>query len=216
MNTLRDLQRLHSHQLAAARQSAIPLQLWHQPYEPESLRRAAVRRKRQVQTAGILDSYRREQGQATAERPAGVENKDTDPDSSHDEGACSAECVREVFTAEQLDGAISRADPKTLVVVDFYRTACGSCKYISAGFMKLCKGSHDEHEPVEFLKHNVYDEFEQFTELGERLRIKVVPSFYFYRDGKMVDHFATRDKQRIAEAINKHVGKDVADGQSIC
>lgn len=58
--------------------------------------------------------------------------------------------------------------------------------------------------------------FEQFTELGERLRIKVVPSFYFYRDGKMVDHFATRDKQRIAEAINKHVGKDVADGQSIC
>ena len=59
--------------------------------------------------------------------------------------------------ADQFDRAVSGASPETLVVVDFYRTACGSCKYISAGFMKLCKGSHDEHEPVEFLKHNVFD-----------------------------------------------------------
>ena len=45
--------------------------------------------------------------------------------------------------------------------------------------------------------------------MGERLRIKVVPSFYFYMGGELVDHFATRDKKRIAEAINKHVGHEV-------
>lgn len=56
---------------------------------------------------------------------------------------------------------------------------------------------------------------EQFTDLGERLRIKVVPSFYFFKDGKLVDHFATRDKQRIASAINKHVGHEVADGKPV-
>ena len=56
---------------------------------------------------------------------------------------------------------------------------------------------------------------EQFTELGERLRIKVVPSFYFYKGGKLVDHFATRDKKRIADAINRHVGREVADGKPI-
>ena len=59
---------------------------------------------------------------------------------------------------QQFDSILTSADPNTLVVVDFYRTACGSCKYISAGFLKLCKGSHEGHAPVEFLKHNVFDE----------------------------------------------------------
>ena len=63
------------------------------------------------------------------------------------------------FTEQQFDSILSSADPSALVVVDFYRTACGSCKYISAGFLKLCKGSHEGHAPVEFLKHNVFDEY---------------------------------------------------------
>lgn len=50
------------------------------------------------------------------------------------------------------------AHPKSLVVVDFYRTACGSCKYILPGFVKLCKRSGSHAAPVVFLKHNVMDE----------------------------------------------------------
>ena len=56
---------------------------------------------------------------------------------------------------------------------------------------------------------------EEFTDLGERLRIKVVPSFYFYKNAQLVDQFATRDRKRIAAAINKHVGCDVAGGEPI-
>ena len=50
------------------------------------------------------------------------------------------------------------AHPNSLVVVDFYRTACGSCKYILPGFVKLCKRSGEHAAPVVFLKHNVMDE----------------------------------------------------------
>ena len=34
----------------------------------------------------------------------------------------------------------------TLVVVDFYKTACGACKYIMPGFVRLCKQWGSDHE----------------------------------------------------------------------
>ena len=39
------------------------------------------------------------------------------------------------------------------------------------------------------------------------MKIKAVPQFDFYMGGKLVDRFATREKSRIAEAINKHAGE---------
>ena len=113
--------------------------------------------------------------------------------------------VREFKSEQQFEKILSTAKPDQLIVVDFYRwpqlrpptaaglppalsslwpaprTACGSCKYIGAGFLKLCKGSHEEHAPVEFLKHNVYNEYEEPSPVSERLRVKVVPSFFFYK-----------------------------------
>ena len=44
------------------------------------------------------------------------------------------------------------------VVVDFYKTACGSCRYIQPGFVKLCRASEAGHAAVVFLKHNIFDE----------------------------------------------------------
>jgi len=44
------------------------------------------------------------------------------------------------------------------IVVDFYKTACGSCRYIQPGFVKLCQASVAGHAPVVFLKHNIFDE----------------------------------------------------------
>lgn len=45
------------------------------------------------------------------------------------------------------------------VVVDFFKTSCGSCRYIQPGFVKLCKASEERHSPVMFLRHNIFDEF---------------------------------------------------------
>jgi thiol-disulfide isomerase/thioredoxin len=69
---------------------------------------------------------------------------------------CPVECVTEFKTDEEFTRFLERSKATgALVVVDFFRASCGSCKYIEQGFMKLCKGSVDDDSPVVFLKHNV-------------------------------------------------------------
>lgn len=69
---------------------------------------------------------------------------------------CPVDCVTEFKTDEELQRHLERSKATgALVVVDFYRPSCGSCKYIEKGFVRLCKGSGDDGAPVVFLKHNV-------------------------------------------------------------
>nr|XP_043616599.1 thioredoxin-like 4, chloroplastic [Erigeron canadensis] len=132
-------------------------------------------------------------------------NGDPEELSDEDEELCPVECVREIKTDEELVGVLEKAKgANSLVVVDFYRTSCGSCKYIEQGFAKLCKGLGDEEAAVIFLKHNVIDEYDEQSEIAERLRIKSVPLFHFYKNGILLEAFATRDKVRIKEAIEKY------------
>ncbi|XWS14697.1 hypothetical protein CRYUN_Cryun35bG0031500 [Craigia yunnanensis] len=95
--------------------------------------------------------------------------------SEEDEDLCPVDCVREFKTDEEFLKILGKAqETNSLVVVDFYRTSCGSCKYIEQGFSKLCKGSGDEEAGVIFLKHNVLDEYDEESEVAERLRIRVI------------------------------------------
>lgn len=126
-------------------------------------------------------------------------------DEDENSGLCPVDCVREFYTDEEFLRILDRSkETKALVVVDFYRTSCGSCKYIEQGFAKLCRGSGDEEAAVVFLKHNVVDEYDEQSEVADRLRIKVVPLFHFYKDGVLVEAFPTRDKERIMAAIRKY------------
>ncbi|CAL4887184.1 unnamed protein product [Urochloa decumbens] len=131
------------------------------------------------------------------------------PVEEEDDEFCPVDCVTEFKTDEEFRRHLDRSRlTGALVVVDFYRTSCGSCKYIEKGFMRLCKGSGDDGAPVVFLKHNVIDEYDEQSEVADRLRIKVVPLFHFYKDGVMVESFATRDKERIIAAIQKYTSPE--------
>ncbi|KAM3299199.1 hypothetical protein ACQJBY_040599 [Aegilops geniculata] len=132
-----------------------------------------------------------------------------DEEEEEDDESCPVECVTEFKTDEELARFLERSRATgALVVVDFFRPSCGSCKYIEQGFMKLCKGSGDHGSPVIFLKHNVIDEYDEQSEVADRLRIKVVPLFHFYKAGVLVESFATRDKERITAAIAKYTQPD--------
>ncbi|XP_010235574.1 thioredoxin-like 4, chloroplastic isoform X3 [Brachypodium distachyon] len=133
------------------------------------------------------------------------------PPVEEDDEVCPVECVTEFKTDEEFTRFLERSRATgALVVVDFFRPSCGSCKYIEQGFMKLCKGSGDHGSPVIFLKHNVIDEYDEQSEVAERLRIKVVPLFHFYKDAVLVESFATRDKERIIATITKYTSPDSA------
>lgn len=123
---------------------------------------------------------------------------------------CPLECVRQIYKVKEFQKIVERAHPKSLVVVDYYRTACGACKYILPGFVKLCKRSGSHESPVIFLKHNVIDEYDQRTDLADYADIRAVPSFQFYMNGKLVEQFATREKTKISLAIDKYVPGAVA------
>ncbi|KAJ8504346.1 hypothetical protein OPV22_005232 [Ensete ventricosum] len=128
-----------------------------------------------------------------------------DADDDDDDDLCPVDCVREFKTEEEFARILdkSKADG-SLVVVDFYRASCGSCKYIEQGFAKLCRGSGDQQADVVFLKHNVIDEYDEQSEVAERLRVKSVPLFHFYKNGVLLEAFPTRDKERIDAAILKY------------
>ncbi|KAI9096695.1 hypothetical protein K1719_025874 [Acacia pycnantha] len=142
----------------------------------------------------------------------GVANDYQEDLSEEDDDLCPVECVREFNTDEEFHKILDKAkEAGSLVVVDFFRTSCGSCKYIERGFSKLCKKSGDHEAPVIFLKHNVIDEYDEQSEVAERLRIRSVPLFHFYKNGVLVEAFATRDKERIIEALLKHSSLQVQD-----
>ncbi|XP_061343207.1 thioredoxin-like 4, chloroplastic isoform X2 [Gastrolobium bilobum] len=93
---------------------------------------------------------------------------------AEEDDLCPVECVREFTTDEEFCKILDKAkETGSLVVVDFFRTSCGSCKYIEHGFAKLCKKSGDHDAPVIFLKHNVIDEYDEQSEVAERLRIRM-------------------------------------------
>ena len=168
---------------------------------------------------GILDAVRA----ATAgARPT----EDEDEEEGDALEACPIGCVTEIPGAEADDGglaafdaALAAAPPGALVVVDFYKTACGACRYVAPGFVKLCKqagrvggggdGSGNEADVI-FLKHNILDEEGGRTGLAVREGVRAVPTFCFYRGGERLDEsFPTRDRAVVAAAINRLVGREV-------
>ncbi|KAG2663672.1 hypothetical protein I3760_16G044100 [Carya illinoinensis] len=155
-------------------------------------------------TIKALDTFRTERVRGANENQGEL--------SDEDEELCPVECVKEFKTDEELSKIIEKAKgADSLVVVDFYRPSCGSCKYIEQGFAKLCRGSGDKEAAVIFLKHNVIDEYDEQSEVAERLRIKSVPLFHFYKGGVLLEAFATRDKERIDAAISKYTSPAFGD-----
>ncbi|CAL8465367.1 g4903 [Coccomyxa elongata] len=194
------------------RTKQIPFNCPFRPHEPKQpirstgfLRiRTSQQRLQSIVARGILDTYRRDQAVAEAQRASKSEDRS-------DEETCPAECVKDIFTVEDLDDALEGAGENTLVVVDFFKTACGSCRYIQPGFVKLCRASEERHSPVVFLRHNIFDEYEELSDLSQKFKIRAVPLFYFFKNGEVVEKFATRERRRIAKAINTHAGYEVLD-----
>lgn len=163
-------------------------------------------RRRQIRISVSVSSESNEEGGSTNGSLPGLPPVDEEEE---DDESCPVECVTEFKTDEEFARFLERSRATgALVVVDFFRPSCGSCKYIEQGFMKLCKGSGDHGSPVIFLKHNVIDEYDEQSEVADRLRIKVVPLFHFYKGGVLVESFATRDKERITAAIAKYTSPE--------
>ena len=112
-----------------------------------------LRRRPQRAPSALLNAaeFRKQKSEKSDEAECGSES---------DDDLCPVECVREFKNLDELESVLHESkDNGALVVVDYYRTSCGSCRYIEKGFVKLCKGAGTGEASVIFLKHNVCDSF---------------------------------------------------------
>ena len=84
-----------------------------------------------------------------------------------------------------------------LVVVDFFATWCGPCKAIAPAIEEMAKG---EYSMCKFLKVDV-DECEEIAMDNE---ISAMPTFKFFKGGKVVDELVGANPDKLKEIINKH------------
>ncbi|KAK9023287.1 hypothetical protein V6N11_003510 [Hibiscus sabdariffa] len=120
----------------------------------------------------------------------GVADENQGKLSDGDDDLCPVDCVREFKTDEEFLKILEKdIETNSLVVVDFYCSSCGSCKYIEQGVSNYAK---------------VLDEYDEQSEVAERLRIRAVPLFHFYKNGVLLEASASKDKERSIEAIKKY------------
>ncbi|KAK3606139.1 hypothetical protein CHS0354_010769 [Potamilus streckersoni] len=84
-----------------------------------------------------------------------------------------------------------------LVVVDFYATWCGPCRFISPKLERMSK----EFTDAIFLKVDV-DEVE---EVAENCGISAMPTFQFYKHGEKVDEFIGANETKLKEMLVKNL-----------
>lgn len=124
------------------------------------------------------------------------------------EVSCPVHCVREVHNYREFEKVVNDAQQQNkLVVMDFYDTSCGACKYILHQFIKICKKgcgeecSVGDELGVVFIKHNIKDQYDELTDLARFYSIRSVPMFSFFVDGCRVRQFATRDRLQLENTI---------------
>ena len=102
-----------------------------------------------------------------------------------------------------------------LVVVYFYLSSCGVCKYVQPAIeeacMRLgaCASGGDQVDTtlgprVAIVKHSLRDERDDATDLGRLYGIKVAPSFAIFQGATLMDSWSGGSRQKLYDMIDKH------------
>lgn len=107
--------------------------------------------------------------------------------------------MSKISSLQQLKNVIAQASANQLIIIDFGASWCGPCKQIAPIFQNLSK-TFSQHL---FLKVNI-DESEGTEEIGEYYNIRSVPTFYFIKNGKVLETFAGADNIKLLQIIKKY------------
>lgn len=103
--------------------------------------------------------------------------------------------------------ALRESVSKGNVVVDFYAPWCGPCKMMSPIIDELAKQRSD----ITFIKIDI-DKFEDisngFEVGGKRISVKSIPTFYLFKDGKVIDEIhGGMNKEAFVSSLNARFGQ---------
>ena len=101
--------------------------------------------------------------------------------------------VNKVATIAEFDKLVA-AD--CLTVVDAFATWCGPCRMIAPQIEKMAT----ENTTVHFCKIDV----DEAGELAQKLSIRAMPTFIFYKSGKEIDRMQGANPAGLAAMVAKH------------
>jgi len=82
-----------------------------------------------------------------------------------------------------------------LIVIDFFATWCGPCKYIAPIFADLS----EKLTNIAFLKVDV----DEVNEISQEEEISAMPTFLFYKNGEIVHKIVGADIDEINKTLDK-------------
>ncbi|AWO97470.1 Thioredoxin isoform 2 [Scophthalmus maximus] len=109
----------------------------------------------------------------------------------------TATMVTEVESMDQFKKELKDAGDK-LVVVDFTASWCGPCKMISPYYKQLSESA--EFSDVVFL---LVDVDEAARDVAQSCGISAMPTFQFYKNGNMVDHFTGASQDKLLQFLRR-------------
>ncbi|DBB01395.1 hypothetical protein WJX77_003280 [Trebouxia sp. C0004] len=104
--------------------------------------------------------------------------------------------VLEVRTLAHLDQLIDSAG-SAIVLLYFYSKSCGTCKEVLQHCSQLCQENSHQRAGVLFLKHNIWNDFDDLTDVARMYKAKAVPSFIFLTGGAMVRRLRMPDARNM-------------------
>ncbi|CAL1384112.1 unnamed protein product [Linum trigynum] len=105
--------------------------------------------------------------------------------------------VTECQTVELWSDIFTKAsESKKLTVVDFTATWCPPCRFIAPILADLAK----KMTHVIFLKVDV----DNLTSVSEQYDVEAMPTFLFFKEGKMVDKVVGAKKDELVAKIEQH------------
>jgi len=105
-----------------------------------------------------------------------------------------------VHNVESKDAFYKAIKEHKVVVLDVFATWCGPCKVISPEVVKFS----DHFKGAYFCKVDV----DEVSDLAADLRIRAMPTFRVYKDGKMVEEVVGANPTALKAAISTHASEN--------
>ena len=107
-----------------------------------------------------------------------------------------ARSIVQVANLEHLERLFEAAGG-AIVVLFLHASSCGLCKDVLMELEGINKEVNKEGSRIVFLKHDIWSEYDFYSDLARYYNIKSVPKFMFFVDGAMVKTTGLPDSRRI-------------------